>query len=249
MKIALLADIHSNLEALTACLAHAREQGAGLHAFLGDLVGYGADPLAVLDVVEEYRKRGSLVVRGNHDDAALDEAGEEGMNPAAKKAATWTRGVLLPRHREFLASLPFHLRHGKLYLVHGSAAGPEKHLYVTDIRGAAGSLACSDGATWVVCGHVHEPALYYTVGGSRPLPFKPVPGVAIPVPERRQWLAIAGSAGQPRDGNTAACYAILDTDRPAITFHRVPYDWETAASKILAAGLPERLAVRLRKGE
>jgi diadenosine tetraphosphatase ApaH/serine/threonine PP2A family protein phosphatase len=249
MKIALLADIHSNLEALTACLAHARSEGAGSYAFLGDLVGYGADPVAVLDVVQEYARRGSLVVRGNHDDAALSEAGDEGMNPAAKKAAAWTRQVLEPRHREFLSGLPYQVRQGKLYLVHGSAAGPDKHVYVTDARGAAASLACAGDATWVACGHVHEPALYYTVGGSRPLPFKPVPGVAIPVPERRRWLAIAGSAGQPRDGNTAACYAILDLDRPAFTFHRVPYDWETAAGKILAAGLPERLAVRLRKGE
>ena len=249
MKIALLADIHSNLEALTACLAHARSQDAGLHAFAGDLVGYGADPEAVLDVVEEYRRRGSLVVRGNHDDAALSEAEDEGMNPAAKRAAAWTRGILTPRHREFLASLPYFLRHGNLYLVHGSAAAPEKHLYVTDMRAASASLACAGDASWVVCGHVHEQALYYTVAGARPLPFKPVPGVAIPVPQRRRWLAIAGSAGQPRDGNTAACYAMLDTERPAITFHRVPYDWESAARKILEAGLPERLAVRLRKGE
>ena len=73
-------------------------------------------------------------------------------------------------------------------------------------------------AAWVACGHVHEQALYYTVGGSRPLPFKPIPGVAIPVPDRRRWLAIVGSAGQPRDGNTAACYAMLDTERPHADF-------------------------------
>jgi predicted phosphodiesterase len=249
MKIALLADIHSNLEALTACLAHARSEGADSHAFLGDLVGYGADPMAVLDLVEELVRGGALVVRGNHDDAALSEAGDEGMNPAAKKAAAWTRAVLEPRHRAFLAALPYQVRQGKLYLVHGSAAGPEKHVYVTDARGASASLASAGGATWVICGHVHEPALYYTVGGARPLPFKPVPGVAIPVPERRRWLAIAGSAGQPRDGNTAACYAMLDLEAPAITFHRVPYDWAAAARKILAAGLPERLATRLQKGE
>jgi diadenosine tetraphosphatase ApaH/serine/threonine PP2A family protein phosphatase len=157
--------------------------------------------------------------------------------------------VLLPEHRAFLAALPFEIRRGGLYLVHGSAAGPEKHVYVTDSRAAAASLARSGGATWVVCGHVHEPALYYMSAGARPLPFKPVPGVSIPVPVRRQWLAIAGSCGQPRDGNTAACYAMLDVGRAVMTFHRVPYDWETAARKILAAGLPERLAVRLRKGE
>ncbi len=249
MKIALLADIHSNLEALTACLAHARGEGAETHAFLGDLVGYGADPRAVLDLVMEHAARGALAVRGNHDDAALDEAGDEGMNLAAKRAAAWTREVLLPAHRAFLASLPFEARSGGLVVVHGSAAAPSKHVYVTDARAASASLARSGGATWVACGHVHEPALYYTVGGARPLPFKPVPGVAIPVPARRQWLAIAGSVGQPRDGNTAACYAMLDVERATVTFHRVPYDWETAARKILAAGLPERLAVRLRTGE
>jgi diadenosine tetraphosphatase ApaH/serine/threonine PP2A family protein phosphatase len=249
MKIALLADIHSNLEALTACLAHARSQGADSHAFLGDLVGYGADPVAVLDLVEKEAQGGALVVRGNHDDAALSSAADEGMNAAAKKAAAWTRAVLAPGHREFLASLPFQARQGKLYIVHGSAAAPEKHVYVTDARAASASLAHAGGAPWVACGHVHEPALYFTVSGSRPLPFKPVPGVAIPVPERRQWLAIVGSVGQPRDGNTAACYAMLDVERSVMTFHRVPYDWETAAGKILAAGLPERLAARLRKGE
>jgi diadenosine tetraphosphatase ApaH/serine/threonine PP2A family protein phosphatase len=249
MKIALLADLHANLEAVRACLEHAQAQGAESHAFLGDLVGYGADPRAVLDLVMEHAARGALVVRGNHDDAALDEKGDEGMNLSAKRAAAWTREVLLPEHRAFLAALPFEARREGLYLVHGSAAAPEKHVYVTDARAASASLARSAGATWVVSGHVHEQALYYTVAGGRPLPFKPVPGVAIPVPTRRHWLAIAGSAGQPRDGNTAACYAMLDVGRAVLTFHRVPYDWETAAKKILAAGLPERLAVRLQKGE
>jgi diadenosine tetraphosphatase ApaH/serine/threonine PP2A family protein phosphatase len=249
MKIALLADLHANLEALTACLEHAGREGAAAHAFVGDLVGYGADPRAVLDLVMEHAARGAMVVRGNHDDAALEEAADEGMNSAARKAAAWTREVLLPEHRAFLSALPFEVRREGLYLVHGSAAAPKKHVYVTDGRAAAASLAGSGGATWVVSGHVHEQALYYLVAGARPLPFKPVPGVAIPVPARRRWLAIAGSSGQPRDGNTAACYAMLDVERSVMTFHRVPYDWETTARKILAAGLPERLAVRLRKGE
>jgi diadenosine tetraphosphatase ApaH/serine/threonine PP2A family protein phosphatase len=81
------------------------------------------------------------------------------------------------------------------------------------------------------------------------VPFRPVPGVAIPVPPRRRWLAVVGSAGQPRDGNTAACYAMLDTDRTTLTFFRVPYDWRVAAAKIRAAGLPESLARRLERGE
>ncbi len=249
MKIALLADVHSNLEGLTACLEHAARQGADTHAFLGDLVGYGADPRAVLDRVMELAARGARVVRGNHDDAALDPAGDDGMNLSARRAAAWTREQLLPEHRAFLEALPFHDRVEGLYVVHGSASAPDKHVYVTDARSAAYSLQGTDGATWVACGHVHEQALYYTTGGSRPLNFKPVAGVAIPVPSRRQWLAIAGSVGQPRDGNTAACYAMLDLERAVMTFHRVPYDWDAAARKILAAGLPERLAIRLRTGE
>jgi diadenosine tetraphosphatase ApaH/serine/threonine PP2A family protein phosphatase len=100
----------------------------------------------------------------------------------------------------------------------------------------------------VFCGHVHEPVLY-TPGAVRPVPFRPVPGVAIPVPPRRRWLAVVGSAGQPRDGNTAASYAMLDTERTTLTFHRVPYDWRAAAGKIRAAGLPESLARRLERGE
>jgi diadenosine tetraphosphatase ApaH/serine/threonine PP2A family protein phosphatase len=96
---------------------------------------------------------------------------------------------------------------------------------------------------------VHEPVLYYTGAAQRPVPFYPVSGVPIPVPPRRRWLAIIGSTGQPRDGNTAACYAILNSKLSTLTYFRVPYDWPAAAAKILAAGLPEQFASRLGRGE
>jgi diadenosine tetraphosphatase ApaH/serine/threonine PP2A family protein phosphatase len=104
-------------------------------------------------------------------------------------------------------------------------------------------------ASWIFSGHVHEQALYHLAPGGTALHFKPVPGVAIPVPSRRRWLAVVGSVGQPRDGNTAACYALFDTVRAVLTFHRVPYGWAAAAAKIRAAGLPEALALRLERGE
>jgi len=91
--------------------------------------------------------------------------------------------------------------------------------------------------------------LSYLDPALRAVAFGPVPGVPIPVPARRRWLAIVGSAGQPRDGSAAACYALLDQERSTLTFHRVPYDWSEAARKITAAGLPERLALRLARGE
>jgi diadenosine tetraphosphatase ApaH/serine/threonine PP2A family protein phosphatase len=248
MKLALLADVHANLEALTACLAHAREQGADRYAFLGDLVGYGADPGAVLDEVQALADRGAIVVLGNHDAAVLDAAEGATMNPAAAEAVAWTRASLSAGHRAFLASLPLVARDGEMLFVHASAERPREWTYVSDPQRAAHSLAAG-GARRVFSGHVHEPVLYFETASDRPVAFRPVPGVAIPVPARRRWLAIAGSCGQPRDGNTAACYAMMDDTRPALTFHRVPYDWPSAAAKVRAAGLPPRLAERLAHGE
>ena len=249
MRLALFADVHSNLEALSACLDHARQGGADRYAFLGDLVGYGADPEAVLAIVDEHVRLGAVVVRGNHDEAAAVEEKSEGMNGAAAEAAAWTRRTLSGSRRVWLTELPLTHRDGDVLLVHGSASSPDQFAYVTDPRAASMSFQASGGATYIFCGHVHEPVLYHLGASGRPQPFRPVPGVAIPVPRHRRWLAVVGSVGQPRDGNTAASYALADLDRSTLTFHRIPYDWAAAARKILDAGLPERLAVRLQKGE
>jgi predicted phosphodiesterase len=248
MRLALLADIHANLEALVAVLAHAHEQGAEARAYLGDLVGYGADPEAVLERVEEEAALGAVVVQGNHDAAVLDPSVAAGMNAAALEAIAWTRARLAPRERAFLASLPLVVRRGDATFVHASAESPGEFLYVTNPFGAAGCLAASE-TPWTFAGHVHEPVLYYTSAADRPLPFKPVPGVAIPVPPRRRWLAIAGSVGQPRDGRPAASYALFDDERRTLTYHRVAYDWPSAAAKVRAAGLPKQLAARLEHGD
>ena len=229
-------------------LAHAREQGAGELVFLGDLVGYGADPAAVLERVEEEAGRGALVLQGNHDRAVLDGRMAAGMNPAALEAIAYTRAELGDAHRAFLAGLPLLVRRDEATFVHASAESPGEFVYVTDPLRAARCLELAE-TPWVFAGHVHEPMLYYTSASDRPLPFKPVPGVAIPVPPRRRWLGIVGSVGQPRDGRTAASYALLDVERRTLTFHRVAYDWPTAAAKVRAAGLPEVLAKRLEHGE
>ena len=248
MKLALIADVHANLEALSACLEHARAHGAERLAFLGDLVGYGADPGAVVDLVRAEVGRGALAVKGNHDEAAI--VGESGtMHQVAERAIAWTRARLSDEQRAFLAALPMTVREDGLFLVHASPEEPREWIYVTDPARAASGLDASAPASWVFCGHVHEPVLYTVGSAARPVAFRPVSGVAIPVPSHRRWLAVVGSTGQPRDGNTAACYAMLDTDRPALTFHRVPYDWRAAAAKVRAAGLPESLARRLERGE
>lgn len=248
MRLALLADVHSNLEALVAVLAHVREEGVDGLVFLGDLVGYGADPVAVLERVEEEAARGALVLKGNHDAAVLDGRVAAGMNLAALEVIAWTRAQLKEEHRAFLAGLPLLVRRDGATFVHASAEAPGEWIYITDPLRAARCLEAA-GTPWVFAGHVHEPVLYYTSASDRPLPFKPIPGVAIPVPPRRRWLGIAGSVGQPRDGRTAASYALLDGGKCTLTFHRVAYDWPTAAAKVRAAGLPERLAERLEHGD
>jgi diadenosine tetraphosphatase ApaH/serine/threonine PP2A family protein phosphatase len=247
VRIALLADVHANLEALTACLAHAREQGAEGHAFLGDLVGYGADPAAVVDAVADHAARGAVVVCGNHDEAVLDMKGD--LSASASKAVFWTRKRLAEPQLAFLRALPLTVRRGDALYVHASADAPADWIYVTDPVRADRSLRAAEGAAYVFSGHVHEPALYFSGGNQRPRGFRPVPGVAIPVPPRYRWLAIVGSAGQPRDGKTEACYAIFDAEKATLTFHRVAYDWTTAAAKVRAAGLPESLAHRLERGQ
>jgi diadenosine tetraphosphatase ApaH/serine/threonine PP2A family protein phosphatase len=246
MKIAVLADIHGNLEALRACLAHAEHEGAGLYVFLGDLVGYGADPVACLGLLAEHAAKGALLVRGNHDEAALGGLCEN-MNFIAREATYWTRAQLGRSERDFLASLPYTARRDDLLFVHASANAPQQWDYITSSLGAG---RCMDAAQASVsfAGHVHHPSLYFAAG-SGVHHFQPVAGVPIPLTGRRRWLAIAGSVGQPRDGNNAAAYALYDEEERMLKYFRVPYDHMTAARKILAAGLPERLALRLQRGE
>lgn len=245
MRIALLSDIHSNLEALQACVAHAERRGAGQFAFLGDLVGYGADPCACLDLIMALTQRGAVAVRGNHDEAALGGLCAD-MNIPSRDAIYWTRRQLQPRHQDFLSGLPVSATLASALLVHASADRPAAWTYVSDERQAGRSLEATN-ARLVCCGHVHTQHLYYTAAAavkSHP----PTADVAIPLSRQRRWLAIVGSAGQPRDGNPAAAYALLDTASAELRFFRVPYDHDAAARKIVAAGLPERLALRLIHG-
>ncbi len=243
--IALLSDIHANLEALQACLAHAKAHGARRFAFLGDLVGYGADPVAVLDLIEEHGRRGAVVVQGNHDAAVSGSSAY--LNEAAAAAIEWTRTVLTPAHREWLAALPLCVRDESACYVHASAASPERWHYVDGTDAAARSLRESQRPC-TFSGHVHDQVLYVLGEQERVVAFRPRSDAPIPVAPHRRYLMLAGSVGQPRDGNPAAAYAIADVERRNVSFHRVVYDNHAAARKVRAARLPESLAYRLERG-
>lgn len=249
MKIALLSDLHANLRALDACLAHARGLGVQRFAVLGDLVGYGAQPAEVVGRVRELALAGAAVLQGNHD--ALAVAPPAQIRTLDESGSAWTHARLGAADLEFLAGLPLTVSDGAAFLVHASADQPQRWHYVTNAHRAEASLAaaCADVAVrYVFGGHVHQQTLYFRGSSGRLMQFVPTPGAAIPVPPHRRWIATVGSVGQPRDGNTAAMYAMFDPGRAELTFHRVPYDHLAAAAGIRAAGLPEAFALRLEQG-
>ena len=245
MLIAIFTDIHGNREALEACLAHAGRHSIDRYVFLGDLVGYGADPGFVVDTVKDLATRGAIALLGNHDSAAIGMP--ERMNDDAMAAAEWTRRQLTPDQHAFLTGLPLTAEDDDRLYVHASAASPAAWDYVLDERAASRSLMATDAAI-TFCGHTHLPALFHMTATAKIAAFDPDAGVAIPLTPQRRWIAVIGAVGQPRDRNPAACYALYDDGPRTLTYVRVPYDVETAARKIRNAGLPPFLAARLASG-
>ena len=246
MLIALFADIHANRQAFSACLAQAREQGAQRIVLLGDYVGYGADPDWTVTTVMELVEQGTLAVLGNHDSAIANP--RQQMNVEARIAIEWTRGELDVSQRRFLAELPLTLSDGDRLYVHSEASNPASWIYVTSTVEASRSLALNP-AQITFCGHIHQPAIYSMSPTAKMTAFTPTTGAAVPLLQGRRWLAVLGSVGQPRDGNPAAAYAMLDTDKRELTYCRVPYDVEQAAAAIRKKGLPVWLANRLLVGK
>ena len=244
MLIALFADIHANRQAFEACLDRARAQGASRFVLLGDYVGYGADPTWVTETVMDMVGNGAVAVLGNHDFAV---ANHSSMNVEAQMAIEWTRGELGAPQRRFLAELPLTRDDGERLYVHSEASRPKSWIYVQSTAEAADSLAATR-AHVTFCGHIHQPALYTLSATAKMTAFRPATDVAVPLLPGRRWLAVLGSVGQPRDGNPAASYAMLDTAKNELTYCRVAYDVETAASRIRAQGLPAWLAERLYLG-
>lgn len=251
MRLALISDIHANLQALQACMAHAHAQGVTQWAFLGDLVGYGGSPGAVLDTIMQAVAEGAWIVRGNHDEVALHPPST--VQHTGEQGAQWTHDQLTPAQLQFLEALPLLSQHGNLLLVHASAHQPERWPYVENSVMAERSMnAASDldaNIRYVFSGHVHQQALYYLTPTAKLMRFVPQPGVPIPVPLHRQWLAIAGACGQPRDGDVRAMYALYDSTAATITFHRVPYDHVAAVQAVRSSGMPESFAQRLEQGQ
>jgi diadenosine tetraphosphatase ApaH/serine/threonine PP2A family protein phosphatase len=242
MRLALFADIHGNREAFDACLDHARHRGADSFGFMGDLVGYGADPAYIVDTVAEYCERGAFAILGNHDAAVLRD--NENMNDYARAAIEWTRDELDDLQKTFLERLPYSCTGEHVLFVHSEASAPADWIYVVDKQIAEQSMQATDRRV-TICGHVHVPQLYRQTGDGATLASVLRTNEPIVFHAGTKSLAVLGSVGQPRDENPKAAYALYDDTEMSLTYVRVGYDIERAAQKIHVAGLPRLLAARL----
>ena len=245
MLLAVFSDIHGNRQAFEACLKVARAKGAERFILLGDFVGYGADPEWVVDTAMELVAHGALAVRGNHDEAVSTTT--ETMNAEAQIAIEWTRGRLDIAQRRFLAELPMRVEDGDRLFVHSEASSPQRWHYVRSTADAAKSLIATR-AHVTFCGHIHRPALYSMSVTAKMTGLVPKTDVSVPLLRGRQWLAVLGSVGQPRDGDPSAAFVLFDTVSCEITYCRAPYDVARAANRIRENGLPPWLADRLLQG-
>ncbi|MGH9355567.1 MAG: metallophosphoesterase family protein [Terriglobia bacterium] len=247
MRYLVLSDIHANLEAFEAVLEMARGK-YDQAVCLGDVVGYGPDPNAVVDLV---RQSVSVVIRGNHDKVCSGIIGTEDFNPVAKMAALWTRMTLTPEHAAFLRQL----RSGPLVMagfemVHGSAEDEDQYLF-----GAAEAIPVlrNQQMQLALFGHTHHQGGFsLTQAGS----FKTLAirsrrkgrMMSVGLNDRIRYLVNPGSVGQPRDGDWLAAFALLDETKRRVDFYRAPYEVAFTQRKMASAELPEFLIQRLRAG-
>ena len=246
MRYLVISDIHANLEAYETVMAEAQPLGYERVLVLGDLVGYGADPNAIVEKVRDLAP--FAIIRGNHDKVGSGVESPEGFNAVARSAIRWTYDALSPANRQWLADLPAGPTSvdDLIEICHGTPF--DEDAYVFDDLDALRALhtarrpLCLFGHTHVQVGHYlsREQFGLSTAADQRPL--------TIPLLEANRYLINPGSVGQPRDGDPRAGFAIVDTDQREATIYRVAYPIAAAQARILAEGLPEVLAQRLALG-
>jgi len=240
MRTVFLADIHSNLEALLSTVNSFKQNNIGKVIFLGDIVGYGADPNECILRIKEIS---DIVISGNHDWACAGIDNIESFNPRAKEAAQWTRKVLTDQNRDFLLSLPLKEKTNDAVYVHATPYFPESWQYITTTTIAE---LCFESFAQQFCfmGHSHIPAIFIlNINGS----ISEGSG-KINITKRSRYIINCGSVGQPRDENPLASYGIYDSEKEIYQLIRVEYDIKKTQKKIIKAGLPTYLAKRLELG-
>ncbi len=241
MRLAILSDVHGNLEALVAVLEDAAAQAATEFVCLGDVVGYGPDSGPCLDLILETCR---ITVAGNHDQAASGVLSDARFNSMAKAALDYARAGLSLQQQHKLRQLPMQETLAGLLLVHSSPVRPEEFPYVLEAWDARGVFRENQEFKAAVYGHTHVAVSFHGEGDRVTATLNPVVDLKAP----GTFLCNVGSVGQPRDRDPRSCYAMYDSESGLLSRRRVEYDREKTAAKIEAAGLPEFLGQRLLAG-
>ncbi|KPK85712.1 MAG: hypothetical protein AMJ94_18800 [Deltaproteobacteria bacterium SM23_61] len=241
MRWAILSDVHGNLEAFQAVIGDLRAEKADQIAFLGDVVGYGADPNECLSLL---RNLTDWVIAGNHDYGAVGLTDIDVFNPMARAAILWTREKLSGENQAYLRRLLLFRNNGNVTFVHATPNQPEEWYYLFTFPEAEEAFLSLSGDLAFV-GHSHRP-LILTKEGSGEVEAVNLEETVLKPGVR--YIINVGSVGQPRDGHPEAAYGLYDEDTKRFRLKRLPYDVETAQRKIIKAGLPPFLAQRLSRG-
>ncbi|OQY29162.1 MAG: hypothetical protein B6244_04815 [Candidatus Cloacimonetes bacterium 4572_55] len=240
MKIAIISDIHGNLEALETVLSHINKQKVDKIVCLGDIVGYGSNPNECAEII---REKCQLALAGNHDFAAADKTDISYFNPYAKEAVMWTRRKLTPENLEYISNLPLDYYEEERIFVHAIPSNPGSWGYIMSNMEASREFRFFAHKVCFV-GHSHSPVVIEYKDNRCKFIRRP----EFHFEDDKRYIVNVGSVGQPRDGDPKACYITYDVDSRYVQYYRLKYDLETTQKKIHLAGLPKNLANRLEFG-
>lgn len=241
MRVCLIGDVHSNLEALNKSIEIIKAEKPDKVFFVGDLVGYGANPSECIRLA---REKFDVLIAGNHDYVASGAQRCENFNPQAEHAVNWTSERLSFEEKNFLASLPLIYEKNDICLVHASLPRPEEWRYLFDLNEVENTAKYASGRL-VFVGHSHIPMILEISGEIIKRKINPEQQLKKDV----RYIINVGSIGQPRDGDPRICMVFYDEESNTLEFQRHEYNIKTAQNKILDAGLPEMLALRLGFGK
>ena len=243
-RLAFISDIHSNLEALQAVLADIQKTGADMTICLGDIVGYGPDPQACVDII---REKEIQTVMGNHDEyvTLLMDPRVERLRDEVRNSVEWTQSKLTMDSLTWLSQLPYQMDAEIFGITHGSYEEANHFAYCKDEESFEKNFM---GQTHQLafCGHSHRPLIGVQRGDGKIFVDYIREGT---VPSMGKVMINVGSVGQPRDENPRACVLYYDYETRNIKLSRIEYDVKTTVNKILKSPLAERFAKRLEAGK
>ncbi len=237
MTIAIISDVHGNLEALNEVFKYVDNKNIEAVYCLGDIVGYGPNPNECVELVSQ---RCIKVVIGNHDHAALGLTSTEYFNDFAKISTHWTTNNLSEENKNYLHSLEFTYSSDQFLAVHSTPSAPTLWHYILSEMDAQHEFKYFDERICFI-GHSHFPIIFNDRAG-----FTRAPKVKLESGDK--FIVNVGSVGQPRDGNPKTCFCVYDEKESSIEFVRLDYEIDKTREKIIKAGLPVFLADRLKKG-